>query len=616
MVVVTVTLENTSYIFYKEKMRQCSNDLAAVERKINRVSNLRLVVASVGIGGAIMLYRAGSYFLMGGALSAGIAVFIVLAVWHSELFLNKKRLTALVAINCQGIDRHENRWGTFHEVGDEFVNADHPFSADLDVFGKHSLYQYCCIARTCFGKRQLAEFLQWNPDDGETIVSRQEAVKELSTLVSWRQDLEAEGFSLPTEMNPDGLLAWAEKTSNPFIDRAMTRQLLLWFPLVMVAAGIVGYAAGYSILFALPFAGIQLLLSAVLFTSIGKHLNVFDKYARHVAIYGSMLEAIGKQQFASPLLKQVQKSVALSNRDGAPAALGRLSKVLSSSEVRLSPIPWFFANTFMFWDIRCIIHLEQWKENYGAVVRQWLETIGVFEAINSLALLSYDHPEWCFPQFDENELRIEAKKIAHPLLPHLQRVSNTVMLGPPGGSVTIITGSNMSGKSTLLRTVGLNLVLAYAGAPVCAQMLICTPMRLFTSMRTGDDLISHTSTFYAELLRVKKIVDAIGDEEPMFYLLDELFRGTNSADRHDGAVALLNELSCSYTLGMISTHDLELCSLAEEKEYFSNAHFKEYYTGKKIAFDYMLRSGPSTTRNALYLMKMVGITGIEDVAEE
>jgi hypothetical protein len=614
-VAANVTDTLSSYERYKDNLKVYTAKHTIVARKINNVSNLRLVVVIASAGGAILFYRAGLPAITGVVLSTGIVVFALLARWHSRLFTLKTRFASFAAVNTRGINRHENRWGTFKEAGSEFRNNSHSFSSDLDIFGEYSLFQYCCTARTCFGKRHLADLLRRDADSGETIRSRQEAIKELSPLADWRQGLEVEGFSLPAGVRPDGLLTWAEKKNGAYIDCGMTRQIMLWLPLVMVAAGLAGYIAGYSILFALPFAGLQLLMSVVSFNANGKRLNVFDKYTRHFAIYGNMLEHIGKREFTAPLLRQVQKSVSMKNREGAPAALRRLSRILSSSEVRLSPLPWFLANTLMLWDIRCVIRLEKWKERYCGDIRGWLEAIGAFEALSSLALFHYDHPEWSFPTFDATELRIEAEAVAHPLLPRNQRISNTVALGPPGGSVMIITGSNMSGKSTLLRTVGVNLVLAYAGAPVCAERLICTRMQLFTSMRTGDDLLSHTSTFYAELLRVKKIVDAIGKEEPMLYLLDELFRGTNSADRHDGAVALLNELSQSHTLGMISTHDLELCTLEEEKEYFRNAHFEEQYAEGKITFDYKLREGPSTTRNALYLMKMVGITGLEEKVE-
>lgn len=605
----------SSYEYYKTNLKAYTDRHEIIARKINNISNLRLVVVIASIVGAVFLYRAGKPAMMGVVFFTGVVAFALLAILHSRLFTLKARFAAYTAVVTRGIHRHENRWGTFEETGGEFRDNDHAFSADLDIFGERSLFQYCCTARTSFGRRYLADLLSGNTDSDETIRPRQTAIKELSPLANWRQGLEVEGFSLPAGVQPDEMLAWAERKNDPCIQCGMTRQVLLWLPLVMVAAGYAGYLAGYSILFALPFAGLQLLISVVLFNANGKRLNVFDKYARHFAIYGNMLEHIGKREFSVPLLKQVQNSISVQNRQGGPVALRRLNRIISSSEVRLSPLPWFLANTLMLWDIRCVIRLEQWKEKYGNDIRGWLEAIGTFEALSSLALLDFDHPEWSFPTFDTTELRIEAEDLAHPLLPQDQRVSNPVVLGPPGGSVMIITGSNMSGKSTLLRTVGINLVLAYAGAPVCAKRLTCTVMRLFTSMRTGDDLLSHTSTFYAELLRVKKIVDAIGEDEPMLYLLDELFRGTNSADRHDGAVALLNELSRAHTLGMISTHDLELCTLAEEKGYFRNTHFEEQYTGGKITFDYRLHEGPSTTRNALYLMKMVGITGLEEEVE-
>jgi DNA mismatch repair ATPase MutS len=286
----------------------------------------------------------------------------------------------------------------------------------------------------------------------------------------------------------------------------------------------------------------------------------------------------------------------------------KLAALVSASEVRMSPLPWLLANVLSLWDLRCMVKMEAWRMRNGHALSGWFDAVAQFEALSSIAVLRFDHPGWVFPTITDGALlHIEADGMGHPLIPGSQRVDNDFSLGGPSGTIAIITGSNMSGKSTFLRTVGINVVLAGAGAPVCARRCTIPLIDLYTSMRTTDDLHSQTSTFYAELLRIRTIVDALATGKPLLYLLDELFSGTNSIDRHDGAVALLETMSRYATLGLVSTHDLALCSLADRAAPFRNYHFAEQYETGGLHFDYRLKSGPSTTRNAVFLMRMAGI---------
>jgi len=284
-----------------------------------------------------------------------------------------------------------------------------------------------------------------------------------------------------------------------------------------------------------------------------------------------------------------------------------LSKILNAADVRNSPMAHLFANAIMLWDFQCIINADRLKKNYGRFFGVWIETIGRFEALSSLSIIWFENPQWVYPDVSEDELLLKGDGLAHPLLHHSERITNDFPV-QYGGTVAIITGSNMSGKSTFLRTVGINLVLALAGAPVCALSFRCSPVRIYTSMRINDDLSSRVSTFYAELLRIKKMVEAVRRGENVVFFLDELFRGTNSQDRHDGAVAVLNALSNHKSIGIISTHDLQLCELSriDDKKYV-NYHFREHYKDGSITFDYKLNSGESKTKNAMFLIKMIGI---------
>ena len=263
-------------------------------------------------------------------------------------------------------------------------------------------------------------------------------------------------------------------------------------------------------------------------------------------------------------------------------------------------------NILLLWDYRCLAAIEKWRTDSGVYLEDWIAVLAELEALASLAIISYDHPDWTQPQLYNDQPRLFASQIGHPLLSE-DRVSNDIGTMRKG-QVYLITGSNMSGKSTLLRTVGINLVLAYAGAPVCAKEFHCSIFNIYTSMRIRDDLRSNISSFYAELLRIKKMIDAAKRGESVFFLLDEIFRGTNSRDRHAGARVLVKQLSDEGAVGFVSTHDVELGNLADENNKIKNYHFREEYIEGQLHFDYKLRSGISNTRNAVYLMKMAGIT--------
>ena len=262
-------------------------------------------------------------------------------------------------------------------------------------------------------------------------------------------------------------------------------------------------------------------------------------------------------------------------------------------------------NILTLWDYQCLINLQRFKKASGASLKSWLEVIGEMEALNSLSTIAYEHSDWAMPKFQDGSPIFKAKSLGHPLL-GASRVYNDIHI-EKSQNVLLITGSNMSGKSTLLRTTGINLVLAYAGAPVCAESFYCSIMDIYTCMRTSDNLEKNISSFYAELLRIKKLVTATENKTPIFFLLDEIFKGTNSIDRHTGAKVLVSKLSNENALGFVSTHDLELGEIENTNKKVKNYHLKEYYKDDKLYFDYKLRTGVSTTRNALYLMKMAGL---------
>jgi DNA mismatch repair ATPase MutS len=335
-------------------------------------------------------------------------------------------------------------------------------------------------------------------------------------------------------------------------------------------------------------------------------MDSFEKNGKQILAFSEMLSLIQKSSFVSSYLVTCKKLIFDTLEQRQVYQLKRLSSVIASMEVRYNPLAHFVANVLFLWDLRVRVNAERWRSRYGKRVRLWFEQTGNIEAVISLGTVFFENSNWVFPVIKKNGMHISAEHASHPLIHVSKRVYNSYTFSD--NSIAIITGSNMSGKSTFLRTVGINCVLAFAGSPVCARAMSCSLMHIYSSMRIEDNLADSVSTFYAELMRIKMVIKANSKGIPLLCLLDELFRGTNSEDRHDGAVAVLKRLLNKNTIGIISTHDLQLCSLSEESpESFVNYHFKEYYDGKEIRFDYKINSGPSTTRNALFLLKMLEI---------
>jgi DNA mismatch repair ATPase MutS len=338
--------------------------------------------------------------------------------------------------------------------------------------------------------------------------------------------------------------------------------------------------------------------------------SMAENYADDLKAYYKLIKLFEKRKFKNEHINKIKKEI--KDRDGLEVfkQVDRLSSIIDSIADRRN-LFYFIINILLLWDYHNIIALERWKQKSGPGLKKWFDALGRMEALASLAVIRFEHPDWVMPLIDDGDKSVvEAQGVGHPLLSE-ERVTNDFSIGGQV-KVLLITGSNMSGKSTLLRTAGINLVLAYAGAPVCARWFRASIMEIGSCMRVSDNLGENISSFYAELLRIKEIVTAAESGKRVFFLLDEIFKGTNSLDRHTGARVLINKLSLTNAIGLVSTHDLELCDLERENKRIANYHFQEYYEKGKILFDYKLRPGPSTTRNALYLMQLAGINIEED----
>lgn len=587
-----------------EKRKKVYHDLLQKQtRMINKISNIRLFIAIIGIIQIIFLYMMESDPYIYYIAFINIAVFSFVVIKHNKLKHNNKYFHAFYKINACALERIKGHWCSFKDTGLAFKDDHHPFSSDLDIFGQGSLFQYVNTTTTNMGRQRLKKDLTNPCKRKEEINQRQKAVNELAAKLSWRQRLMAEGIIRRDQSDSNELLYAFFETKYEIYTKSWLIVGARLIPVVSIGLilltifGIIPYQI-VILLFL-----IQIFLLLFKFDQRSKNLNLVYKYEDNIKVYSKLLEQIERKKFKSEYLLELKAKLTDDANRTACQQIKELEKITEKISYRKN-LYFILINIVTLWDFQCVIALENWKEKSGTLIRVWLDTIGEFESLSSLATIRYDNPDWVTPKITD-QCHVRAMDMGHPLITN-DRVNNDFKLDD-STKVLLITGSNMSGKSTYLRTIGINMVLAYAGAPVCAKDFYCNIFNIYTCMRISDNLEQNISSFYAELLRIKTIVDA-SKTNKVFFLLDEVFKGTNSYDRHEGAKNLIIKLMNNEAIGLVSTHDLELGILEEESnKKIKNYHFKEYYKNNEIFFDYRLNPGISKTRNAMYLMKIIGI---------
>ncbi len=593
---------------YTRRTKEYTEAKSKLDGKSSLLSNLRLIVF---LSGALLAVLTFLYIDMipGFAVSfVCLAAFLFLVVRHEAVINAAKRYGNLIKINKMCSSRIDGTWIDFTDSGLEYVDGKHSYSSDLDVFGPASLYQMINCAGTWHGKEHLRKLLESPDKRPEQIRKRQKAISELAGKSDFCQELQCEGVSEPEMLkDPGELLEYFESKSKLFGTAWISYLFYILPMLTLLSIVICIIDSTVSVLIPVGLVLIQAIINVIGYKTsfILKRVYAFRK---KIQIYENLLGVIEKEDFQDEYLSRVKAAFLLKNKT-AGKQLKSLENIANAVEVSNNFLLYLPLNILFFWDFHCLFALESWKEHSGALVRGWLENIGTVEAMASLAMVSQINPEWTVPEITGKKITVSAMEMGHPLIVEKKRVSNNFDMED---RICIITGSNMSGKSTHLRTVGLNLVLAYAGAAVCAGKFECSIMDIHTSMRLGDDLNSGISTFYAELLRIKSIIAASREQKPMIFLIDEVFRGTNSRDRYTGAKNVLLNLNKSWIIGLISTHDFDLCQLEKnESGRIMNYHFTEEYLQNEIRFDYKIRRGRCNTTNARYLMKMAGIEFLE-----
>ncbi|ACV62000.1 DNA mismatch repair protein MutS domain protein [Desulfofarcimen acetoxidans DSM 771] len=592
---------------YQIREKRYSEQFNKESRQYNILSNLRVVAFLGIIFGAILFYY--EYRISGSLFSiCALVTFVIFIVQHEKVKNRKELAFSLARINRQAIDRINGKWVEFTDNGEEFFDQKHQYSVDLDIFGQASLFQWINNTVTFLGKKFLKNALTEPETDILKIKERQAAINELAGKLDWRQHFWVEGGSIKNGTNnPEALFEWAENENHIF-----RLPWLIWVIRLISLATVVSLLLPFLKDISFLYITAILLLTQLILFIIGLrfYLNSYEVIDRHkdaILAFQKLLTRIERENFESKYLSELKSSLIDSSGNYASKQINELSLIVDMMSFKHSPLIYFILNVIFLFDYNCMIELERWKKKSGCSLRTWLTVIGKFDEISSLTTIRYDNPNWCIPGLTNSKNNLYAKNMGHPLLFSNARVCNDLNI-KGSGNVLLITGSNMSGKSTLLRTVGLNLVLAYTGAPVCASDFKCSIMDIYTSMRVNDNLEKKISSFYAELLRIRTIIQAASRNNSILFLLDEIFKGTNSKDRHIGAAAVIRKLSKMKTVGLVSTHDLELGELEIDKDIdVENYHFSENYLNNQIVFDYKLYSGVSKTTNAIYLMKMVGI---------
>lgn len=594
--------------FYKESLNNHSQTLKKLQSLSKKFSNIRLAIFIVGLAIFFIFFRSAMYSHAAFALFFSVLLFIAAIFKHTAIHKKIQRASLAIKINTRFIKRVDGTWRDLKtDDGEEFKNLTHPYSYDLDIFGKNSLYQWISSCNTHFGKQFLASYLRGEKNRVEnTIKFRNDAVVELSGSPCFLEEFQLEaGADIPSK-NPEKIIENLENNSLFNLPTPL-KYFLLWLPVASFVFSLVPFLVWGTVVPATIFYTLHLVIFTAAIAPCDKILSHFEKSGELFLAYSKMLFMLEKRVFSSPLLQTMQKNLVNSSGENSSFAIKKLRSIIAISEVRYSAIGRLVSNIFGLTDIRCAINAVEWKKRNGKFIRQWINIIGEFEVLSSFASIKYENPKWAFLSVSPTSPAVEMKKGGHPLIHESIRVDNSLEISN-FETCAIITGSNMSGKSTFLRTLGVNLVMGYCGGVVCAEKFSAPLMNIYTTMRIQDDLSSSTSTFYAELLRIKTIVDASSRGEMVFFLIDELFRGTNSQDQHEGSVAVLKSLAKENCIGLISTHDLELCSLAnKEPQKFVNYHFREYFEKDKLNFDYKINQGPSTTKNALFLIRMAGI---------
>jgi MutS-like protein len=587
---------------YEKRLEKYSGTIEGRDRLHVRMGYAKLVVIAAGLALAWVIFP--RHLLAFYWLSAPLVAYAGLGILHGRVLRGKARAQSSADFYRKGIARIEDRWAGSGQTGERFRNANHVYSEDLDLFGRGCLFELLSMARLPMGENRLAQWLCDGAQKNE-ILERQTIVQELREKLDLREDLALTGAALQARLNPETIFEWAERAS--ILPGGLCRGLMALLA-VGAAAGIAYYLERAALW---PLLCVFVSEAAILVWLRRRAHTVIegvDSNAEGLLLFSEILERLEREPFAS---QRLQRHAAELRGGHAPAsrAMRKFARIVywidasDSAIAKMSELPFLYS-------IQVGMAAEAWRKRWGAKLRRWAELTGEMEALLSLATYSYEHPSDPFPDFVNEEaglVTFVGEGLGHPLIAAEKCVRNNVRLDS-NTRVLLVSGSNMSGKSTLLRVVGINTVLAMAGAPVRGTRLQLTPLRIGTRIRSTDSLQEGRSSFYTEILHIRKVFDALDGTVPLVFLFDELLEGTNSKDRRIGAEGLIQALLRRRAIGIVTTHDLALTEIAASVgNVLRNVHFEDQVADGKMLFDYKLREGVVEKSNALELMRLIGL---------
>jgi hypothetical protein len=572
----------------------------AKKQQLKLISLARLV-SFLGIVPSFYYLNPVNGILAGAVSLLLLATFLLLIKKYIQTEKQLLYYQRLAKINRDEISALNRDLSAF-DPGNEFTDPHHDYSYDLDLFGIGSLFQFLNRTVTLQGKNRLASLLKKTQRTSEEIRSRQEGIQELAEEFGWRQDFMAKGME--TDGNNDNY--------NESIDQEINlksihflKYLLKILPaltLLLIGLSITGIESHSFYRLALLA---QWTIIGLYFKTILKFHQKFESQGKLLSRYAKMLKQIESFNFKSSYLVSLKEQLSHEGKT-ASTITSELQKILDQFDYSKNIIVGFVLDSIFLWDIGCLVKLNKWQQDYAGVLPRWFDVIAEMDALISLANCNYNHPDWVTPEVSASTFTFIAEDMGHPLIDETRCVSNSFQISDEE-KIVIITGANMAGKSTFLRTVGVNLILASNGCKVCAESFNFSPIRIYTNMRTSDNLMNDESYFYAELLRLQSMLTLLRNGENLFVILDEMLKGTNSVDKLNGSKELIHQLISLKTHGIVATHDLGLTELAQTIPAIKNQCFEVQLNNDELNFDYKLTNGVTRTMNATFLMKKMGI---------
>ncbi len=581
---------------YSKRLATSNTSINRLKTKTNSIVIARIFVFLVIILGCYFLSFNPSLCIIFGIISSLIFVYLVQV--HAQLSVKKDYFTNKANLNQTELSVLNGNFDNLPD-GKEFLNPNHSFSYDIDLFGKGTFFQFFNRTSTDGGKIRLADLLQKN--DIENITEKQSAIKELSDELEWRQHFLATSNAINKNNTSESVVNWLGQYQN-YIPKFL-RPVLFIFPILsIIVIGLLSVNLISTTFFVVWFA-IGMITTGTFVAKTNKVYQEANKAAETINEYAALLKIVEEKEFNSPRNIKQRKAIQTKS-ELASITLRKLGKTLNRLNSRNNLVVAILGNALFLWELNAVAKLEKWLDSYKTTVPKWFETLYYFDAQISCANYAFNHSEHYYPQISNSDVIIKAESLGHPLINKNKRVDNNIII--KDNNFVIITGANMAGKSTFLRTISLNIVLANIGMPVCAAAFEFRPIQLITSMRTSDSLKDDESYFFSELKRLKFIVDKI-KKETYFIILDEILKGTNSKDKEIGSKKFVQKLVSSGSTGIIATHDLALCTISKEYPQVINHYFDAEIIANELHFDYRIKNGVCKNMNASFLLKKMEI---------